>query len=140
MKLTAYTDGSYNSNGHVYGGGVVILLEGIQQPLTQKVCGNDNNYARFRNVAGEILAVMAAVEVAKKADCEELDIYYDYEGLEKWVSGAWRANKTVSIQYRNYVLEAMRNMAIRFHKVSAHTGDEYNELADKLAREATRGA
>ena len=36
---------------------------------------------------------MAAIQKAIELGVEELKIYYDYEGIEKWASGEWKANK-----------------------------------------------
>lgn len=144
MKLTVYVDGSYNSNGHVYGGGVVVLVPGIDKPLEQKVAGNDPNYARLRNVAGEVLATMTALQIAKQVSCTELEIYYDYAGIENWIlspshPNSWKAKNNFSKAYKTVMLEAMQTIKVKFIKVKAHSGDYYNELADKLAKEAVRG-
>lgn len=139
MNLTVYTDGSYNSNNHTYGGGIVVLVPGLSNPLEHKVAGNDNNFARFRNVAGEIIAVKAALDIAKQVNgCTSLTIHYDYEGLEKWVTGEWKAKNHLSKAYAQVVRDTMKLFDIRFVKESAHTGVKYNERADTLAKEACR--
>jgi ribonuclease HI len=144
VKLTAYVDGSYNSNSHTYGGGVVVLMAGLDKPLEHKVSGNDTNFARFRNVSGEIIAAIAAINIAKEVKCTELVIHYDYEGLEKWTLPQghpkfWNAKNNLSKAYRHVVVDAMESIKIKFVKEDAHTGVFYNELADKLAKEACRG-
>ena len=40
--------------------------------------------------------------------------------------------------YRDYVNEMKKYINIEFHKVQAHNGDEYNELADKLAKNSIK--
>lgn len=138
MKLEAYVDGSYNSNGHVYGSGVVLLVPGMDKPLQHKLSGNESSFARMRNVAGEILGALEAVKIAQAVNCTKLVLYYDYEGIEKWVTGSWKAKQLPTIAYRDIMQEALQKMEIEFVKVAAHTGDTYNELADKLAKEACR--
>jgi ribonuclease HI len=140
VKISAYVDGSYDSVGHIYGGGVAIQVEGIEAPLSLKVHGNDKAYERFRNVAGELLATMTAINVAREVGCTELEIYYDYEGIAKWINGEWQARKQIAIKYQMFVRAAQQLMTISFHKVRAHSGDKLNELADKLAKEAVREA
>ena len=63
-------------------------------------------------------------------------ICFDYEGIEKWCTGAWKANKTGTIAYREFYQKACTQVNIRFVKVKGHSGDKYNDLADKLAKEA----
>ena len=46
----------------------------------------------MRNVAGEVLGSMAAIEKAVELGLEELSIYYDYMGIEMWAKGLWKRN------------------------------------------------
>ena len=141
MKATVYVDGSYSTinNKGVYGGGIVLLLEGVPHPLFHTCNGDDTNIARLRNVAGELLATISAVGILKSLpQYTELEICYDYEGIEKWVTGEWQAKKAFTIAYKKAMLEAQQNLKMTFKKIAAHTGDEYNEKADKSAKEAVK--
>ena len=40
--------------------------------------------------------------------------------------------------YRDYVNEMKKYINIEFHKVKAHSNIEYNELADKLAKNSIK--
>jgi ribonuclease HI len=63
-------------------------------------------------------------------------IYYDYQGIEAWITDAWKAKKTVAKSYReNYLklVEANR-LNVIFKKVKSHSGDKYNDMADQLAK------
>ena len=57
----------------------------------------------MRNVAGEVLGSMAAIEKAVELGLEELSIYYDYMGIEMWAKGLWKRNKKGTIAYYDYV-------------------------------------
>lgn len=61
---------------------------------------------------------------------------YDYVGIEKWATGQWRTGKQVSMDYVSYYAILSVDVDVSFTKVKAHSGVEYNELADKLAKEA----
>ena len=56
--------------------------------------------ASMRNVAGEIEGAKLAMQFCIDNHIEEIDIYYDYEGVEKWCTGVWKTNKsgTISLQ------------------------------------------
>ena len=54
----------------------------------------------MRNVSGEILGCLKAIQYAIDHHYEAICIYYDYEGIEKWATGLWKANKE---QTQNYV-------------------------------------
>ena len=61
--LIAYVDGSYNVKTKEYGFGCVII-EGQQVIKEMYGKGNDENYVSMRNVAGEILGSICAMEYA----------------------------------------------------------------------------
>ena len=67
---------------------------------------------------------------------DKLDIYYDYEGIEKWCTGAWRTNKEGTSQYKAYYDSVKSQIDIRFIKVKGHSGDVNNDRADLLAKSA----
>ena len=46
----------------------------------------------MRNVAGEIEGAKLAMQFCIDNHIEEIDIYYDYEGVEKWCTGVWKTN------------------------------------------------
>lgn len=133
--LYAYVDGSFNSQEKIYGYGVIILQN--EKIITQIYGqGNHKDYLSMRNVAGEIAGAMEAVNYALKINAQSLLIYYDYQGIESWAKELWKANKLGTKHYQEFMKEAMKKMSIDFQKVKAHTGEYYNEMADKLARKA----
>lgn len=133
-KAIAYVDGSYNVNTKEYSFGAVLLYMGKEYEYSQK--GEDSSLADMRNVAGEILGARKMMELCVKNHIKELDLYYDYEGIEKWCTGAWQAKKEGTQAYRD-AYNAMKNdLHVNFHKVAAHTGVELNERVDKLAKKA----
>lgn len=105
------------------------------QTLFPSQPGNHPAFIGFRNVAGEVMAATLVIEACKRVpDLEELTLYYDYAGIECWAKGSWRANTALSRGYRDAVKDLPFKLS--FRKVKAHTGDEYNEAADKLAKQA----
>lgn len=131
MKAKAYTDGSYDSTVGRYGFGVLFLMDG----KIEECCGGDIDRTGGWQVNGEIEAAKAAIAHAVKMGCDELDIYYDYEGIRRWADGRWRAKRDYTKAYRDYVQDARKRMEIRFIHVPSHTGDVGNERADQLAKE-----
>jgi ribonuclease HI len=130
----AFVDGSFNSVSGVYGYGG-FLVSGGEKYLLQG-SGSDPEMTSMRNVSGEILGCMAAVEQALSLGLNELVIYYDYLGIEMWATGGWKRNKPGTIAYHDYMQEAGQKIVITFQKVKGHSGVEGNEEADRLAKEA----
>ncbi|MDE5779337.1 MAG: ribonuclease H family protein [Lachnospiraceae bacterium] len=132
--LIAYVDGSYDHSQRRYAYGCVLVFE--QEVVTLNGSDNRQDYVSMRNVAGEILGSEQAISWAVEHGYEKITIYYDYEGIEKWAEGIWKANKAGTKEYQKFVEAKRQEIEIRFCKVAAHTGDTYNEMADKLAKEA----
>lgn len=134
-ELDIYVDGSYHIRKHIYGWGVVLLTGEAQQTLSG--WGDEADYLSARNVAGEIFASLNALQWAVDHGYTSVRIFHDYEGIAKWATGDWRTNTPISIMYAAKVREIYApKLMISFCKVEAHTGVQYNELADRLAKAA----
>lgn len=140
MKVRAYVDGSYNERKSTYGGGVVILdVPGVDTPIQAKASGNNPAFTGYRNITGEIIAVLKAMEIISAMnDVDEVDLYHDYLGVAYWVTGTWQAKKELSKWYRTAMLQYQKKFKINFYHVKGHSGDYYNGVADTLAKEATK--
>ncbi len=128
-KVKAYVDGSYR-NGKVGWG--AVILKGSK--LYGEFCGvlDDEEVCGTRQVAGELMAVREVLFWCKEQGISEISIYYDYKGVEEWVTGAWKAKNPITKSYRDYVHSM--DLKINWIKVKSHSGDYYNDMADKLAR------
>ena len=133
-QVYAFVDGSFNVKTGVYGYGG-FLFDGQDKHILSG-SGDDAEMATMRNVAGEILGSMAAVEKAIELGIKELSIYYDYMGIEMWATGAWKRNKEGTIVYHKYMNSVRDKIQINFIKVKGHSGVEGNEEADILAKKA----
>lgn len=133
-QVYAFVDGSFNVKTGVYGYGG-FLFDGRDKHILSG-SGDDAEMATMRNVAGEILGSMAAVEKAIELGIKELSIYYDYMGIEMWATGAWKRNKEGTIAYHEYMNSVRDKIQINFIKVKGHSGVEGNEEADILAKKA----
>ena len=130
----AFVDGSFNPVTNVYGYGGFLFYNG--EKVILQGAGDDEEMASMRNVAGEILGSMAAIEKALELGLPEVTVYYDYAGIEMWATGAWKRNKTGTIQYHEYIRSVEDKIRINFVKVKGHSGVEGNEEADMLAKQA----
>ena len=132
--LVAYVDGSYEHSQRKYAYGCVLVFQ--DDVVTLNGSGEDQDYVSMRNVAGEILGSEQAINWAIEHGFSQVTIFYDYEGIEKWANGIWKANKPGTQRYQQFVKEKREKITISFQKVAAHTGVLYNEMADQLAKQA----
>lgn len=132
--VIAYVDGSYRSDTGEFSYGMVILADGPEQCFCQKM--TDKELAQMHNVAGEIKGSEAAMQYAMDHNIPEIVIYHDYEGIAKWCTGAWKANKEGTKAYQAFYQNASKKVKIHFVKVKGHSNDKYNDMADQLAKKA----
>lgn len=131
--VIAYVDGSYDDKLKKYAFGCILLTPSGE---IIKESGNGDNPASLaiRNVAGEMLGAMYAVKWAIKNGYSEIEIRYDYEGIEKWVQGEWKAKNELARKYFEAMNEWKKSIKISFQKVVAHSNNKYNDMADSLAK------
>ena len=132
--VIAYVDGSYRSDTGEFSYGMVILQDGEEHTFCQKM--TDKELALMHNVAGEIKGSEAAMQYAMDHNIPEITIYHDYEGIAKWCTGAWKANKSGTQAYQAFYQAAVKKVKIHFVKVKGHSNDKYNDMADQLAKSA----
>lgn len=133
-EMVAYVDGSFDKDSRYYSYGAVIFTKEGKETNSQKE--NDEALVDMRNVAGEIRGAIYAMEQALKKEKDILYLHYDYMGIEKWAKGEWKTNKDGTRKYKEYYNSIKDRLKVEFQKVKAHSGDKYNEEADKLAKEA----
>ena len=134
-SVVAFTDGSFDSEKNAYGSGVCIFTPS-ENNVELSMKGNNQKYIDLRNIAGEIIAVLNAVDWAWKNGYDNVTVFYDYEGIGKWASGEWKAKKSLTDYYKRYIDEKKEIINIEFVKVSGHSNNKYNDRADKLAKSA----
>lgn len=127
----AYVDGSYNQVAGICGYGIVFFDQDGSDP--ELISGNC--YGGSWNVSGEIVAALEAVRKALSYGCESIDIFHDYMGVSEWVTGNWRAKTPETVRYSRKMLDYLDMIKISFTHVKAHTGDRWNEEADRLAKQ-----
>lgn len=130
----AYVDGSYNSETNEFSYGMVILLNGEELKYAEKY--DDKELATMHNVAGEIKGAEAAMRYAVENSLASIIIYHDYEGIAKWCLGEWKVNKEGTKAYKGYYESIKDKVSISFVKVTGHSNNKYNDMADELAKQA----
>ncbi len=137
-KVKIYTDGACSGNPGPGGWGAVLIYGEHVKNLSGGEPETTNNRMELKG------AIKALNHL--KRPCK-IDIYTDSkyvkDGLTSWISN-WKKNgwKTAAKKpVKNAELwqeldKAVQRHDIEWHWVKGHAGNEYNEIADQLAREA----
>lgn len=134
-EYEAYVDGSF-TDGRV-GYGTLILKAG--EPVFE-IGGRVENptLLDMRQVGGELQAVYAAIDWCENNQVQGISIFYDYEGIERWATGSWKANNPATQAYSSFMRAC--GIQIVWNKVKSHAGNPWNEYVDRLAKQGSQSS
>ena len=132
--VVAYVDGSYKEETNEYSFGVVLLIDGKEYYFKKSF--PEDELSSMRNVAGEIKGAGFIILYCLNRGINKLTIYHDYEGISKWYQNEWKANLFGTKKYQEFANEVKGQIDVSFVKVKSHSNDHYNDMADRLAKEA----
>ncbi|MED2879583.1 viroplasmin and RNaseH domain-containing protein [Bacillus wiedmannii] len=133
-ELKAYIDGSFDNDKKYYSYASIIFFDNKRIELAE--ADNDPEIVEQRNVAGEVNAVISVINFALNNNVKSIEVYYDYAGIEKWATKEWKAKNKFTQGYVEFIDKYKDVIDIQFIKVKSHSGDEYNEQVDALAKES----
>lgn len=148
MNIDVYVDGSYYKKTPkvTYGGVVVVqdkntpkeIIHGVRHVKTEK-----SEFVSANNAGGELIAALVGIiDACQVLSCVDgkhmVNIYYDYKGVKEFLNGGEYQARKAGPQFYVGAVESVKkvnpNVELKFHKVIAHTGDKFNELADTIAK------
>ena len=124
----AFVDGSYISGITGYGA-VIYLGDEIKAELSGSIADT-----QFRQFGGELKSVIEALKWCNENNVKKIRINYDYEGIEKFANGSWKAKNSLSMEYTNFLQTVQTE--IEWRHIKSHTGNTKNDRADFLAKKA----
>lgn len=137
--IEIYTDGSANPNTKCGGWAIVIVRDGIcEQTYSDYEINTTNNRM-------EMLAIISALKWLKNNSVDSATLYtdsayihncLDQKWFEKWSVNGWKTANKKPVLNKDLWEELLGNLIhskYNLKKVSAHSGVEFNEKADKLA-------
>ena len=131
-----YVDGSFNLDKKIAAYGLVIVKKD-KAFLKDFSAYPYVDVTDSHNVGAELIGAKRAVELSLANDFKKLVIHYDYMGIEKFATGAWRAKTPQTLEYQMFMQRYMQLVDISFVKIKSHSGNKFNDMADRLARFAT---
>ena len=141
MKYVIYTDGACSGNPGSGGWGAVILDE---EKNETNISGEEKSTTNNRM---ELMAPIMALRKIKKSS--EVIIYTDStylkNGITTWIKNweinGWMSKNKKPIKNKDLWVtlnKLSEEQSIDWKWIKAHTGNKYNEIADKLATGAIK--
>ena len=136
--VVIHTDGACSGNPGPGGWGAILAFGDHKKELKGGEAHTTNNRM-------ELMAAISALEALKRPCVVDMhtDSQYVREGITKyinnWKRNGWRTASKAPVKNQDLWqrLEAARAVhTVHWHWVKGHSGDELNERADQLVREA----
>lgn len=136
MRVKLFTDGSSDFKKGLIGAGAVVLDNdnNILSKVSKSVDRQD--LKKYNNVAGEIIACCYGIEECIKLGATHVTVYVDFINLIKWYDGSFRTNTKLSQLYVQLLRQYRTKIDFDFVKVKGHSNNEYNDMADELAKKS----
>ena len=146
MEIKIYTDGSCIGNPGPGGWAAIVLEDGKKVELVGGEKLTTNNRM-------ELTAAIKALEYCElkektQRSLKQIKIYtdsnYAKEGITSWIK-KWEKNNWKTTDKKNVknvdlwkkLKELTKNFSVEWHWIKGHSNDPMNDLADKLAKQAT---
>ena len=136
--VVIHTDGACSGNPGPGGWGAILAFGDREKELKGGELNTTNNRM-------ELMAAISALEALKQPCVVDMhtDSQYVRDGITKyinnWKRNGWRTAAKEPVKNKDLWerLETARNVhTVRWHWVKGHSGDQFNERADELVREA----
>lgn len=135
-KIEIYTDGACSGNPGRGGWGALILDDAGEHEL----CGGEEYTTNNR------MELLAAIEALNSiSESAEIDIYTDSQyvkngitvWIKNWIAKGWKTadKKPVkNVELWQKLQQAVEKHNVSWHWIEGHSGHQFNERVDKLAR------
>lgn len=147
MTIKFYTDGACSKNPGIGGWAIAYLIDGKCKTLSGREKDTTNN----RMELTAFLKALQQIIILSKHKNYDYELYSDSayvvntvnEGwLTKWVVNGWKTKAGKEVKNKDLLLLVDKCLALikqkeiklSIIKVKGHSGNEFNELVDKIAK------
>lgn len=129
MLVELYTDGSATSYDKPGGWAFVVVVDGLKVYSESGGLKNSTN-----NIAEVTAAVKALTHAATYYPNEEIVLVSDSKLVLGYADGSYACHKIHLALLHNQVSSLFKQLNAKTRWVKGHTGDQYNEECDVLAK------
>lgn len=136
LDKTLSVDGSFAND--IAGSGIILRYKNNEEKFVEEkyFIRLSKETSILRNVAGELCAVIAGINLGIKKGWNKINILFDYIGIPLYYKLVWSTDDKFIKTYREQLNKIISEAKIKINwlKVYSHTGVRLNDLADDLAK------
>ena len=141
-KITIYTDGACSGNPGPGGWGAVLLYGN----RIKEISGGEDNTTNQRMELTAVVEALRALkvtgwDVVVHSDSAYIVNAFREDWIGRWQKNGWKNSKKEDVANQDLwksLLALMSKNRVRIEKVKGHSGDQWNERCDQLARNAIK--
>lgn len=141
-EITIYTDGACSGNPGPGGWGA-ILFSGDRM---KEISGGEENTTNQRMELTAVVEALRALKVSGwdvvvYSDSAYIVNAFSQDWIGRWQRNGWKNSKKEDVANQDlwkFLLTLMSKNQVRIEKVKGHSGDQWNERCDELARNAIK--
>lgn len=86
--------------------------------------------------AGELFSTSVGIQIAKDLGVQNINIFYNYDGVERWSKGEWQAKNDLSSHFVGFVTNyrLLNSLNYNFYKITSRL--EEQNLAKAMVKKA----
>ena len=135
-NVVAYVDGSCLMPSHVGGWGAILIYGNVMKELSGSETNTTNNRMELTAVIKALESLLEPCSVTIYCDSSYVVDSVSLGWIRKWKNDLFVHTANADLWKR--LLDLVERHDVRLVKVKAHSGNEYNDMVDQLARQATK--
>lgn len=137
-KIIAYTDGGCSGNPGPGGWAAILNYNGYEKTFSGGEELTTNNRMELMAVIEALSAIKEPCEVDLHTDSQYVSDAFNQGYLEFWINNGWKTKNKTAVKNDDLwkrLIELTKTHKVNFIKVLGHSGVEYNEKCDKIAKQ-----
>lgn len=138
--FTLYTDGSFHSK--TKNGGYASVIKETHEFVCGKETDTTNNKMELKAVIRGLAYLPENSKVVVHSDSQYVINAFNKRWLNNWKKNGWKTANGQDVknkeEWEQLLSEKERHKQVKFVWVKGHNGDQYNEIADKMANEISK--
>jgi len=139
LQVTLYTDGACSGNPGPGGWACVLLYKDLKRRISGFENHTTNNKMELMGVIHGLETLTRPMPVLIITDSQYVKNAFTAGWLDNWQKNGWKTKSGDPVKNQDLWLQLsllQRKHTLSWQWVKGHSGNEYNEMCDELARNA----